>query len=262
MKAWEAIQTYYQDTFPNAKAINSTGAATQDGTEYIAEQINNGMFGWMQAALNYAGLTPDGVIEADGTSQIIEAFQLGAALLPGLVMEWNLNLDPAAVGFRGLLLSGQGILRANYVELDTNNYVGDANNAAVAAAGGGYYHADNADGSSPNTAGIYLILPESRGYAPRGLDTAATVDPDGASRYLGDNQVDAFQGHIMGDVLAAYGETVGTGANVATSSTNLGTKSFNGGDATTPATDGVNGTPRITSETRMSNRSTKYVVIY
>ena len=48
-----------------------------------------------------------------------------------------------------------------------------------------------------NTAGTWFILPDTRGYALRGLDVGASVDPDGASRDVGSVQVDAFQGHIF-----------------------------------------------------------------
>ena len=40
MKAWEAVQTYFLGSFPDTLGVNSTGAATQDGTEFIAEMIN------------------------------------------------------------------------------------------------------------------------------------------------------------------------------------------------------------------------------
>ena len=167
-----------------------------------------------------------------------------------------------------ILLNGHGILRANYPDLDTACYVGDGNNAAVAAAGGGYFRADNSDGSSPNIAGIYLILPETRGYVPRGLDTAASVDPDGASRYLGNPQLDAFQGHLFG-----IANTGGT-HNVIVSSTSTG-GNLNGNQAgyssvstqpqvltTAALTDGVNGTPRIDSESRMVNYADVMAVVY
>jgi hypothetical protein len=137
----------------------------------------------------------------------------------------------------------------------------------VAAAGGGYFRADNSDGSSPSTTGIYLILPESRGYVPRGLDTAATVDPDGASRYLGDIQLDAYQGHyhtvnasVGGNELVYKVNNVSTGAGL-----NVPEGALAGAgdiDARENVTDGTNGTPRIDSESRMTNFSTKFVVWY
>lgn len=262
MKSYESIITNVTGSFPTATAKNSTGAATTDGSEFVAGYINNFVVGIAQAVMNYAGLTPDGVIEADGASQYIEAMQKGAALLPGLVMEWNLNVDPAAIGFRGLLLSGQGVLRANIPELDANNYVGDGNNAAVAAAGGAYFRADNADGSSPAIDGIYLILPESRGYAPRGLDVAASIDPQGASRKLGDNQTHDVISHdhdlsCEGNSGTSGVVSSGTGSLVAISNglARIGTPSTP--ITLTSAINAFGG-----SETVMTNRSTKWVVIY
>jgi hypothetical protein len=235
--------------------VNASGPGVSDGFEYVADFVNDNNLGQAQMILNHAGLTPNGVLESDSASQIKEALQKGWGGMPGKVNQWHLASDPGVTGHRCLLLNGQGILRANYTELDAAVYVGDANNAAVAAAGGGYYRADDAAGTSPNIAGIYLILPETRGYIPRGLDAAGTVDPQGASRYLGDIQLDAFQGHehefyYIEDVVAG-----GTNASDTTSS--VSTQVTDG-----IVTDGVNGTPRITSETRMTNFATKYVIWY
>lgn len=196
MKDWASVQTYKSGTFPNVLAIDSTGAATPDGTEYIAAQINNGIFGWMQDFMDYAGLTPDGVIEAAAACQLREAIQKGNGIGPGKLVGWFLDDDPSVTGDRVLLLEGQGILHASYPELTVAVYVGDANNAAVAAGGGKFYKSSDAGGLTPSTSGTYLQLPEARGYTLRGLDPSATVDPDGASRYLGDVQGFGTKMHI------------------------------------------------------------------
>lgn len=253
--------------FPDNEAVNASGPSATDGTEFVKLMIDNYMFGVMQAMLDHTGQTPTGVTEAAGLSQFLDGLDL-MCNAPGIVTEWNLNDDPGTTGHRALLLQGQGILRANYVPLDDAVYVGDGNNAAVAAGGGAYYRADDAAGTTPNIAGIYLILPESRGVVARGLDLAAAIDPDGASRFLGDLQIDALQGHIFSI------KTSGGTNNVLTSSTATG-PSLNGNDggwggvATNPSVittgaldDGVNGSPRIDTETRMYNRSTKHVVWY
>jgi hypothetical protein len=238
--------------FPDTKAINASAPAAQDGTEFVKAFVDD-LWGFNQALMDHAGLVPSGVAEAAGASQRLEAIQRIVAG-PGEIVEWNLKDDPATVGRRRLLLNGQGVL------------VGDGNNAAVAAAGGAYYRADDAAGTIPNIAGVYLILPESRGYAPRGLDPAATVDPQGASRYLGDLQEDAFQGHWH-NIQASGGQVLVDGD--ATGPSVFGRNGSWGGivsdltvETTSPVTDGVNGTPRTSSETRMSNRSTKWAVIY
>lgn len=257
--------------FPDTEAINASGPSATDGTEYVKNIIDNYMFGPQQAMLNYAGLFPDGLIEADGTAQTIEALQKGFALAPGMVAQWHLALDPGVTGHRALPLNGQGILRANFPALDAACYVGDGNNAPVAAAGGGYYRADDAAGTIPKIAGIYLILPETRGYTPRGLDTAASVDPGGATRKLGDNQLDAFQGH---DRYSGLGIGGGSGVQIysttATDVPGISTTrvSETGGAGTIqpvsspPKNDGVNGVPRTSSETVMVNFSTMFVVWY
>lgn len=257
--------------FPNNTSINATGPSTEDGTEFVKIMIDNYMFGPMQALLDHAGLTPDGVTEAAGTAQIIEALQKGFGAPPGVVTEWNLASDPGTTGHRCLLLQGQGILRVNYAALDAAVYVGDGNNAAVAAGGGAYYRADDAAGTVPNIVGVYLIMPESRGVTVRGLDTAASIDPDGASRFLGDLQIDSFQGHIHYNGVAntdtgdpfVYGVTTDDMPGLATRQMTDNIDSIDEqGLSSTPKTDGVNGTPRVDSETRMWNRSSKDVIWY
>lgn len=264
--------TNYSGAFPDILAVNASGPSATDGTEFVANMINDSMWGVWQMILNRAGLSPNGVLESDSASQIKEALQKAFGGAPGTVQQWHLASDPGTTGHRCLLLNGQGILRANYPDLDAAVYVGDGNNAAVAAAGGAYFRADNSDGSSPNTTGVYLILPETRGYAPRGLDTAASVDPDGASRYLGDTQLDAFQGHVHYNGIAndvnsntfyVYGNTTNEMPGNATKDVVDGTGSATyQGETSDPKTDGTNGTPRTDSESRMVNFSTKWVIWY
>jgi hypothetical protein len=70
-------------------------------------------------------------------------------------------------------------------------YVGDPDNPTASA----FYHADDAAGTIRNTTGIYLILPDERGYFLRGLDTSGTIDPQGATRDIGDTQDDDIEAH-------------------------------------------------------------------
>lgn len=156
---WASVVTYFSGANPDVLAINSSGAATQDGTEWIAELINNGIFGWTQDALDYAGIIPNGVTEAAGASQIREALQLGNAIGPGFGKQYFKFDDPSVTGDRALLLAEQGVLIASYVELDAACYVGDGNNAAVHAAGGKFYRSSDSGGATPNIAGPYLQLP-------------------------------------------------------------------------------------------------------
>lgn len=215
MKAPNNLFSNINGTFPNATGKNASGAGATDGTEFIADAINDYMIGFPQFALNYASIIPSGVVESSSASQIFESIQKGNGIGPGVLVGWFLANDPSIAGYRVLLMQGQGILRANYQALDNVVYVGDGSNAAVAAGGGAFYRADDAAGTTPNTTGIYLILPETRGYTLRGLDTAATIDPDGASRFLGDNQSDALQ-EITGNLL-------GGGSSIFWAPTSLGT---------------------------------------
>ncbi len=178
--------------FPNTKGVNSSGGAATDGTEFVANFIND-LWGMMQGLLERTGQTPNGIVEAFDNSQIIKALQ--RFTIPGMIVPVAWNDDPLVLGIRALFLSGQGILRANYEDLDDIVYVGDADNPTASS----YYHADDVGGTSRNIAGIYLILPDLRGRVVSGLDLTGSVDPDGASRDLGSNQDDAMQ-RIVGQL--------------------------------------------------------------
>jgi len=265
MQDYAAAFANFSGVFPDILAINASGPSATDGTEFVSNMINDSMWGVMQMILNRAGLSPDGVLESDSASQIREALQKGFGAPVGVVTQWHIDDDPGTSGHRAILLNGQGILRANFAELDAACYVGDANNAAVAAAGGSYYRADDAAGTIPNIVGIYLILPETRGYAPRGLDVAASVDPDGASRFLGDNQLDAFQGHfhdLWAEGSNQGGGVAGVGVNADRLTLSAAFLVLNNNRIRAAKTDGVSGAPRVSSESRMVNYSTKFVIWY
>lgn len=161
MIAIENVNTFVTGVFPDAEADNSTGAATQDGFEFIAEYINNSIIGPQQAIMDYAGLTPDGVTEAAGASQMIEAIQKGNAVGPGWVGRRDIFESPAVNGDRSLLLSEQGVLIASYVDLDAATWIGGNTAAQIAAeaAGGKYYRSSDAGGAVGDAAGPYLQLP-------------------------------------------------------------------------------------------------------
>ena len=87
-------------------------------------------------------------------------------------------------------------------------------------------------------------LPDFRGYFPRGFDSAGTVD---AGRTFGSKQDDSFQGHYHSITAVpptgsgyGYSGTTGVSAGSVTSTGN-------------PITNGTNGEPRTSSETRPKN---------
>jgi len=63
-------------TFPDVEAIDCSGPYETDGTELIAVNLfNDCMFGWIQALMTDAGLTPNGVAETSSASQIVDAMR-------------------------------------------------------------------------------------------------------------------------------------------------------------------------------------------
>jgi hypothetical protein len=176
--------------FPDVTGKDASGGGATDGTPYIRQVIDD-LWGFSQAIMDAASLTPDGVTEVHDASQRLEGIRRISGY-PGEVVPWmGEAADPGAGGIRLLPLNGQGVLRASYTELDTVVYVGDGDNPTAPA----FYHADDAGGTIRNTTGIYLILPDLRGYFLRGLDPSATIDPDGASREIGDSQDDDVLEH-------------------------------------------------------------------
>ena len=259
--------------FPNTLTINATGPATSDGTEMV-KLFGDDLWGRFQAILDYAGLTPNGVSEGPGVSQHIEALKKGFGIGPGAGVNYWKNDDPAVHGDRVLLLQGQGILRANFSDLDLVVYVGDANNTAASNAGAGFYHADDAAGTIPNIAGIYLILPDLRGKVLRGLDLGAAIDPDGATRLLGDSQGDTGQGWQLGSDEDDTGareywartftrdRSIDAIVSPAFSYMNLSTAAQGDSRKAFAKDDGINGIPRQSTETRMFNASTNIGIVF
>ena len=228
--------------FPNTLAINATAPGAGDGTEFVALLVND-IWGRAQAIMDYAGLTPNGAMEAPGTAQIIEALCKGLGVGPGMgVMYWK-NDTPAALGDRVLLLQGQVILIATYPLLAAAVYCGDAKNATAPA----FYKTSDAGGTIRSTAGTYLVLPDTRGLSLKGVGHARV---NGRTKTgpasLGEVQEDQFQGHwhplwvsSSGGALVLAQAYSGGALQVAYSQS-----------VQFPTSDGVNGTPRTGSTTR------------
>lgn len=256
MYKYEDTHTNVSGTFPNTLAINVTTPGAGDGTEYIAAQVNDN-WGFHQALMDYASLTPDSVTEAPGTSQMVEAMQKGFGH-PGEVCFWHGQADPATLGIRLLVLEKQGILRADYPDLDAAVYCGDGNNPTWDY----YYRADDAAGTSRNTAGIYLILPDSRGCTIRGYDPTNLRDPLGSVRKFPDIQTGAIVDH--GHKLQS--ETTDKYANIDQWDKTAGTypvwvpSATEGSDALRAKT--ITGGYVISTENRMVNLGVKICVRY
>lgn len=244
--------------FPGTLAINASGPSATDGTEFIKLMIDD-EWGARQALMDYAGLIPDGVTEIPGTAQTIEAIQKGFAAGPGIGVVWWLNDDPSVSGHRVLLLNGQVITIVSFQDLVDATYVGDGNNGTASA----FYKTSDAGGTIRDTAGSFFVLPDLRGYALRGLDPAASVDPDGASRDVGSVQIDALQGHWHTSMYASGFTGLGTtGSGWLSNYKPTEALSSINGMVQGSFTDGVSGTPRTDSETRMVNIATRFGITY
>lgn len=244
-------------------AKNAASPTAIDGTPYVKDKVDN-EWGWMQAILDYAGEVADGIGEDVTASQLLQA-QINTLSPPGFILPNCWNDDPITLGFRCLDLDGSGILVADYNDLVAVTYVGDGNNATVKAGGGAFYKADDAVGTNPNDAGIYFILPNGIGQALRSLDISGTIDPGGASRFLGDIQPEDVMKHFHSGLLdnsasnSYEGQVIsytagGVNATVATLQTGI--------PASSPifTDDDLEGGLGV--ETRMTNMSVNYAIRY
>ncbi len=113
-------------------------------------------------------------------------------------------------------------------------------------------------------------LPDLRGRFVRGVDGAAGNDPDKATRIVsntggnagnmvGSLQDDAFQGHIHQIITRTTPTSFGTG-NIGF--TNGGISYSDPYSISVPISDGTNGTPQTTSETRSKNVYMNYIIKY
>lgn len=176
-------QTVAPDSdYPYGSAQNVAVSGDGTGTPWHEDLLND-IWGFLQTLLDKAGITPSGNPDTVQASDYFNGMRATMGY-PGLIVPFVLNDTPANLGLRILLLQGQGVLAASYPDLVAATYCGDSNNPTASA----FYRADDAAGTARNTSGAYFILPDFRGQFVRGLDTAAAVDPDGASRDLGHQQ--------------------------------------------------------------------------
>lgn len=165
--------TNISSTFPNAIMIDASGAGLTDGSEFAALPLNDGWEPFSQAFMSYASGVqlqniptgsvgvPNGVADAVGVSQMLEAIQKSIGNGPGNYTLWANELDPSVTGDRILLLAEQGVLVAVYPGIDAANWIGGNTAAQVAAeaAGQKFYRSSDAGGAVGDAAGPYIQLP-------------------------------------------------------------------------------------------------------
>jgi len=271
--------------FPDTKAVNASGPTATDGTELV-RQVMDDVWDAKQAELdfyNYPPNTLDNLPGIDGNgyprSQPLLAKYLNYGT-PGTVIAlgWNAGTDPAVIAaatgcdVRLLFLNGQGINRTldDYKLLDSLVYCGDTANPTADY----FYHADDALGAVRNIAGDYLILPDTRGYFLRGLDSSGAVDPNRTGEIVGSAQDDALQNitgsfeikHIRGAATydlylnpqGAFGK-IANGGGTANAADEIGVSALND-----VGTFDASGSPdaRTSTETRPKNIAIRHAIYY
>jgi hypothetical protein len=264
MLAYEDIVTNATGTFPDTTAQNVSVPGAGDGTEFVAAVLDD-TWGFHQALLAYAGITPDDVTEAAGTSQMVEALKKCFGH-PGEVVMWHgVEDDPyAEFGCKLIPLEGQCIAVADYPDLVEAVYVGDGNNATYPL----YYRCDNSNGTVRNTAGVYLKLADMRGMFVRGYDATGENDPDGATRRFpgwtgtfSEYQPFSLQTHVH-EITCDDGFAVSTHlTEFPAGIEDLPSRRGGGGDYELIA-DNITVGDHNTDETRVSNVQVKFCIRY
>src|SRR4030042_3471083 len=256
MLDWTAVFANYDGAWPDILAKNVAAPGADDGTEFIASLINDGIWGWQQALMDGAGLSPNGITEAAGGSQILTAFEHKYALGAGIKIMYEKNGTPAANGDRVLLLQGQVIALASYTALVAACYVGDGNNPTAPA----YYKTSDAGGTTRDTSGGYFVLPDHRAMSPKGVGTTTLNARTKTGPTFTTREEDNGQSHwtrLKGNVAAgntnfatpalAFGGNIGGSTYYAHTTQGYDNDT---GIGNIPITDGVNGTPRTGANTR------------
>ena len=255
-------------TFPDVVTVPDSEPQSKDGTP-LHKNIVDELFGIMQAALNGAGHTPSGTVDAAATSNSIEDCQFLIAIQqmfqpPGTIVAFPRDAMPS--GARYLRLEGQVILRATYPRLVSNverSYIEN----------GSYFRCDA--GGAQDPAGDYMKLPDYRGLFLRGRDTDGTVDPDGDSRPIGNTQDHAVErhNHIVADADGGdnflYGAALyGSGATGAINQTTSESQNVyvasetNIGEDIDAAFTQVTGVGKVAEESRPINSAVTWAIVY
>jgi len=168
--------------------------------------------------------------------------------------------------FTGCPIGGGFIWYGLPDKIPSNCRICDNSTLAISSFAKLYENLDGAWGES----GTNMNLPDLRGRFPRGVDGDASRDPDKASRSVantggnsgnavGSVQTDAVQGHehiISGqNIIGTGGGSFGpTGNNVDGTTQNMTRR------ATSLQSNGTQGTPRTSSETRPANANVYFVI--
>jgi microcystin-dependent protein len=104
-------------------------------------------------------------------------------------------------------------------------------------------------------------VPDFRGVVQRGLDNGRGFDSE-ANRVIGSTQTDTLQGHFH-DFAPNLNDGSVNGFTISSNNKAQDNVTFNNyGTVRQPITDGTNGTPRTSSETRMKNIAVAYIIKY
>lgn len=204
------------------EAVNGLLPANKPAGTYTKVTVNDrGVF---VSGSNPTTLAGYGITDTYTKDQITAMIAQASALPVGAMV--GFPVDKVAPGF--LELDGSVKSAAAYPDLAT--FLGGAFNKGDEGAGN-------------------FRLPESRGEFLRGWDHGRGVD---SGRAVGTYQLDQFQGHTFTGAGGAGGNTPAYD-----SWGNVGTPSA---QKFPPVTDGVNGTPRIGSETRARNLAVMWCI--
>lgn len=243
-----AIVTNASGAFPDVEAVDNVTPGLGTGLE--ATWVSD-LWRASQVILEASNQTPDGSMEASGTSQILEALRRCFSH-PGELVAWFGPSIPADA--RMLPLEGQDIVIADYPELVAATYCGDPANPTAPA-----FYKNNF--GVRNTAGVHFRLPDARGYFLRGIAADTTIDPQGV-RLPGSAQLESIGGHEHAVLEAGAQEyqpaaaLEGTGAaTIRIAATGAGT-SMNVGNTGTGIGTGT------ANETRSDNIAVQWCIRY